>query len=156
MQQIEESYEVRLKRRHNILSELFVGCEIEQVASDQHSEITRIRRAMGGARKTIAYIDTCVHPLNQRDEFHIMYKKVEPLVLEVVEQFGATGVASINHGASVITVIAHYEVDKSDDGYQQLVLKSGRQVALQEQMKRLDEQLKEQSLKRLAALRMGP
>jgi len=149
---IVESFDVRLKRRRAILADVFIGCVIDSVGIDQHTELMNIQRIVGSARKTVAYLDTCVHPVNQHDEFHILFKRVEPMVVEAVERFTATGVAYMSHNVPALMVIAHYEVDKTDDDYQQMVAKSGRQVAFQEQMKRLDDQLREQALKRLMSL----
>jgi hypothetical protein len=149
MGNIEESYEVRRTKRMMALPECFPGCIIE-LEGFGTGETMLIKRSFWGARasKVIAHIDMSPHKLNQTDEFHILFRKVEPLVVAAVEKFKELGVAKVSpYALESIIVIAHYPLDDQEDkAYQKLLAKSGRHAAFQETMERLDYELKSESI----------
>jgi hypothetical protein len=145
---IEESSEVRKKKRNRILTDIFVGqaqCTIE--TQDQYmagvvgSELVSIKKSVGGVQRSIAYIESSTQKGLRYDEFHIQFPQVEPVVLEAVTKFFDEGLGKLQYDMPEITVIVHYErrKDKAEEEFKEMVKTSGRLGAVQRQMEKLDQ-----------------
>lgn len=153
MGNIVESYEVRRTKRMLALPECFPGCTID-LKEDIFDQVL-IRRTPFGASsqgKTIAYIEMLPDRFKQVDEFHILFRKVEPLVVAAVERFKELGVERISpYSLEGIMAIAHYPLnDQEDKEYAKLLATSGRHAAFQQTLDRLDNELKAQTIQRSA------
>lgn len=158
---VEETLDIKRQKRLVILSEVFCGCdfttEILPSLEGTSSEIIKIRRVKGRAHKTIAYIEYNSHPLTKSDEFHILYRRVEPLVLESVSRFFESEAAKMRWDMPEIRVVAHYPVTPSEDdeSFKELVKKSGRADAFVKILDTLDEEIIEDVQKRLIGIGGG-
>jgi hypothetical protein len=146
--QVIESIEVRIKRRLSILTNIFVGCEItkEDIYGENDyviGEIVHIKRTLGHAKKTIAYLTYEYEDGGADDEFHIEFPKAEPLVVLAVQQFYEQSVQRLAPNMAEVVVIAHYRIEpnESDNVITQLnSAPSGRVDALLDYMETFDEE----------------
>jgi hypothetical protein len=111
---IVESLEVKLEKRVRILKEVFVGCDISNSEEDGFgAQILKIKMIVNKRPKTIAYIEYDAGREYPKDEFHVMYRRLEPLVAVAMDRFEETDVARLERHTPDIIAIAHYEVDKN-------------------------------------------
>jgi hypothetical protein len=114
---ITESLEVKLSHRTEILTEIFVGCTISNnsdIGPGVH--ILHIKTPVGKRLKTIAYLEFDTDMDHPRDEFHILYPKLQPMVAVAVDRFNETDVLKLERWMPEILAIAHYPIDRRYDG----------------------------------------
>lgn len=144
---VEESSEVRTKKRARILEEMFGPANCKVLIQPQYDDgvwmgdMVSIRRTVYAKEITFAYIDSRTERGSKRDEFHIQYLTQEPVVLEAVAKFFDAGLGKLRYDMAEIVVIVHYEreKDRTDEAYADLVRTSGRIVAVQKTVARLEE-----------------
>lgn len=107
---VTESLEVKLRKRVRILSDVFVGCQITNGEEDGlGAQILKIRSQVSARRKMIAYIEYSTDRENAKDEFHIVFPEVEPLVAVAMERFEETDVMKLERTMPDLIAVAHYE-----------------------------------------------
>ena len=145
---IEESHEVRKKRRKKILAEVFDDCVLESVDKVDNDgtvvgEIIKVKKAIYGVQRTICYVEYCVTRGQRFDEMHVPFVSIEPVALDAVSKFQEDGLLRISHDAPEMVVIVHYEKERSvpDEEYKTTVQVSGRVQAIQRQMAKLEKEV---------------
>lgn len=149
---VEESADIRWAKRMGILRSNFPGCQIVPTETKDHmgrvtGELAKIQRQLGRAHKLVAYMEYSSDQTSPFDEFHLLYKRIEPLAMESVEQFAASRLLKLRWNMPELRVIAHYEVEQILDGsqYQEMLAASGRAKACQQVLENLDKDLSKMS-----------
>ena len=145
---IEESSEVRTKKRVRILEEMFGSANCKVAVEPQYDgevytgDLVSIKRPIYGIEQKLAYIDSRTERGNRRDEMHIQFPTLEPVVLDAVAKFFDAGLGKLRYDMNEIVVIVHYEreKDKTNDAYAEMVRTSGRVAAVQKMVAKLEEQ----------------
>jgi hypothetical protein len=146
---VEESGEIRMKRRVRIMEEFFGPADCKVSSEPQFDDegwvgdVVMVKRLVYGKETPIVYIDSKVRRGERHDEIHVQYASQEPVVLDAVARFIDAGLGKLRYDMNEIVVIAHYErpKDKTDDAYTEMVRTSGRVTAVQRTMARLEEEV---------------
>jgi hypothetical protein len=155
---IEESHEVRKKRRMRILQETFADSRVVEdvrvdFAGNITGEIIKVYKKVWDKELSVAYVEYCVTRGQRYDEMHIQYPPMEPIGLEALEKFTEAGVLKIAYDMPEIVVVVHYEHDKvnpeAEEEYTEVLQTSGRMMAVQSQMDKLAKEVAEAEQKKV-------